>query len=329
MSAGQARRSATLAVVSRRPRLRTVSTTALAVVLAVALVAALDLAVLVHRVPTVAGRLPGTDRGSTTLLLASDSRDRLPADQRSRYADSHQATGERADLVLLLRRDADGATRLYSVPRDLYVGSQRHRPHRLGLALEDGPGAVADSLCRDLGVGVDHVLVADMAGVQDLVAATGPVRVRTGAPLRDRKSGLDLPQPGVHQLDGAGALALVRSRHPEVLVGGRWVPDPASDPTRTTHAEQVLRQVADHLDDPVTVQRAAWSVGPTLRRDDGLAPAGLVRLGRDLRSALTRPVEVVPARASGTDVPFAFVTDATTRALAPLRSRSCTGGGVG
>ena len=295
--------------------------------LAVALAVAVDLAVLVHRVPAVPGRLPGTDEGSTTLLLASDSRDRLPAGQRSRYADTHQPTGERADLVLLLRRDADGTTRLYSVPRDLYVGSQRDRPHRLGLALEDGPGAVVDSLCQDLGVGVDHVLVADMAGVQDLVDATGPVRVRTRAPLRDRKSGLDLPRAGVHELDGAGALAWVRSRHPEVLVDGRWVPDPASDPTRTTHAAQVLRQVADHLDDPVTVQRVAWSAGPTLRRDDGLDPAGLVRLGQDLRTAVRSPVLTVPARASGTDVPFAFVTEATTRALAPLRTRSCSGAG--
>ena len=311
----------------RQARLRAVATTVLATVLVAALAVAVDLAVVVHRVPTVPARLAGTDRGSITLLLASDSRDRLPAAQRSRYADSHQPTGERADLVLLLHRDADGATRLYSVPRDLYVGSERHRPHRLGLALEDGPAAVADSLCHDLGVGVDHVLVADMAGVQELVAATGPVRVRTGKPLRDRKAGLELPRPGVHELDGAGALAWVRSRHPEVLVGGRWLPDPTSDPTRTTHAEDVLRQVADRLDDPVTVQRAAWSVGPTLRRDGGLGPADLARLGRDLRSALTHPVVTVPARTSGTDVPFAFVTDATTRALAPLRSRSCTGGG--
>ncbi|HET8768636.1 MAG TPA: hypothetical protein VFM86_15025, partial [Pedococcus sp.] len=111
------------------------------------------------------------------------------------------------------------------------------------------------------------------------------------------------------------------------LVGGRWVPDPASDPTRTTHAAQVLRQVADHLDDPVAVQRAAWSAGPTLRRDDGLDPAGLVRLGQDLRTAVRSPVVTVPVRASGTDVPFAFVIEETTRALAPLRTRSCSGAG--
>lgn len=289
---------------------------------------AVDVAVLLHRVPTFPGRLPGTDRGSTTLLLASDSRGRLPAAQRSRYADPQQATGERADLVLLLRRDADGSTRLYSVPRDLYVGEQRHRPHRLGLALEGGPAAVADSLCRDLGVGVDHVLVADMAGAQDLVDATGPVRIRTQVPMRDRGSGLDLPRPGVHELDGEEALAWVRSRHPEVQLGGRWVPDPASDPTRTTHAEQVLRQVADRIDDPLTVQRVAWSVGPTLRRDEGLDLTALVRLGRDLRTATAGPVVTVPGAASGTDVPFTFVTAATTRALAPLQSRSCTGAGT-
>ncbi|MFC8504730.1 LCP family protein [Pedococcus sp. NPDC057267] len=312
----------------RPPRLRAVSTTALAVVLVAAVAVVVDAAVLVHRVPTFPGRLPGTDRGSTTLLLASDSRSRLPAGQRSRYADPLQSTGERADLVLLLRREPDGTTRLYSLPRDLYVGAQRHRPHRLGLALEEGPTGVADSLCLDLGVGVDHVLVADMAGAQDLVDATGRVRVRTQLPMRDLGSGLDLPRPGVHELDGEEALAWVRSRHPEVQVGGRWVPDPASDPTRTAHAEQVLSQVAGRIDSPVTLQRVAWSVGPTLRRDEGLDAAGLVRLGRDLRQAVGSPVVTVPGAASGTDVPFTFVTPATMRALAPLQSSSCSAAGT-
>src|SRR5699024_400742 len=102
-------------------------------------------------------------------------------------------------------------------PRDLYVGRGRGTPHRLGLALEDGPQAMVDSLCRDVGVGVDHVLVVDMDAVVALVDATGPVVVRTDAPMRDAHARLDLPTAGEHRLDGHGALAWVRTRSAEEL----------------------------------------------------------------------------------------------------------------
>jgi hypothetical protein len=102
------------------------------------------------------------------------------------------------------------------------------------------------------------------------------------------------------------------------------VPDATSDPTRTSHAVEVLTQLRAHLDDPVSVQRAAWEVGPRLRRDTGLGAAELLRLGNALGAATqANRLVSVPARLSGTEVPFAFVTPETERALRPLRSRSC------
>ena len=273
---------------------------------------------------------PGSDDGTTYLLAASDSRDRLAAADRARYADRHQPSGERADLVLLLRRDAAGRSTLYSLPRDLYVGQRRGAPHRLGLALQDGPQALVDSLCQDLGVGVDHVLVVDMGALVELVDATGGVRVRVDRPTRDVRARLDLPTAGVHHLDGRGALAWVRSRSPEVLVDGQWTSDTTADPTRTAHAKEVLAQVVGQLDDPVAVHRTAWSVGPRLRRDDDLGSLRLVALAGSLRDALGTGAEVtVPARVRGTTVPFAFVTAETTRVLQPLVSSHCTGDTTG
>lgn len=283
-----------------------------------------DAVVLTRRIPEVEVSAPGSQQGTTYLLAASDSRDRLPAADRARYADRHQSEGERADQVLLLRKDTGGRSTLYSIPRDLYVGQQRGAPHRLGLALQDGPQALVDSLCRDLGVGVDHVVVVDMAAVVRLVDLTGGVTVHVDRPTRDVRARLDLTGAGDHHLDGQGALAWVRSRSPEVRVDGRWVPDTTSDPTRSAHAREVLQQVAEGLDDPWTVQRAAWSVGPRLRRDAGLGPVQTVALVRSLRAAVGEGREVtVPARLRTTGVPFAFVTPATTRALEPLRTRTC------
>ena len=77
------------------------------------------------------------------------------------------------------------------------------------------------------------------------------------------------------------------------------------------------------LDDPLTVQRALWTAGPSLRRDTGLGLPQLVALARDLREAASAGVVTVPSRFTNTLVPFAFVTDETTAALQPLRSRAC------
>jgi LCP family protein required for cell wall assembly len=294
------------------------------VVLAVGALVVGDALLLAHRVPVVAVSAPGSGEGTSYLLLASDSRERLTAADRARYRDRNQPSGERADLVLVLRVPAAGRPTVYSLPRDLYVGQQRDRPHRLGLALQDGPQAIVDSLCTDVGVGVDHVLIADMDALVGLVDTSGPVTVRTTGPVRDRQAALSLDKAGLHRLDGREALAWVRSRHPEVFVAGRWVPDASSDPTRTRNAVEVLTQVRAHLDDPVSVQRAAWESGPRLRRDSGLGVAELLRLGDALSSATTaNRLVAVPARLSGTEVPFAFVTPETEQVLGPLRSQRC------
>jgi LCP family protein required for cell wall assembly len=312
----------------RRPRAhsraRRATLAALGVVALVVVAGAADAAVVVGRMPQVAVRAPGSDDGTTWLVLGSDSRDRLTTSSKDLYADRAQSRGERADLVLLLRRDGSGRATLYSVPRDLYVGTERDRPHRLGLALQDGPQGVVDSLCQDLGIGVDHVVVADMDALVSAVDAVGGVTVRTQRPIRDRRARLDLPTPGEQRLDGRAALAWVRSRHPEQLVDGRWVPDPAADPSRSDHAEQVLGQVAAALDDPLTIQRVAWDAGPRVRRDDDLGPVGLARFGAALSEAVgARRTVTVPARYTTTAVPFAFPTDQTRATLEPLTSDSC------
>jgi len=307
-----------------RPRARRAALAALGVVALVAVAGAVDTAVVVGRMPTVDVRAPGSDDGTTWLILGSDSRVRLTTSSKDLYADRAQSEGERADLVLLLRKASDGRATLYSVPRDLYVGTQRDRPHRLGLSLQDGPQGVLDSLCQDLGIGVDHVLVADMDALVAAVDAVGGVTIRTDRPLRDRRARLDLPTAGEHRLDGREALAWVRSRHPETLVDGKWTPDTSADPSRSAHTQQVLAQVAGALDDPVTVQRVAWQAGPRVRRDDDLGPAGLARLASALSDAVgDRRTVTVPARYTTTAVPFAFVTDETRAALEPLTTASC------
>lgn len=311
---------------TRRDGLRRAGLAALVAAGVVVAAVAADAAVLVHRMPTVAVDPSGSGDGTAYLLLASDSRERLTGADRQRYADAAQAEGERADLVLLLRRTAAGRAELLSIPRDLYVGAGGDHPHRLGLALEGGAQAMVDSLCGNLGVGVDHVAVLDFRGLVDLVDAAGGVTVKTAGPLRDRRARLALDSAGVHHLDGSQALAWVRSRHPEVLVDGRWRRPADADPTRTRHAVEVLGQAADRLDSPLTVQRALWRAGPRVRRDDGLGPRGLAALALGLRSALeSGRVSTVPVELTETEVPVAFPTSETDEALEPFRTPGCDG----
>lgn len=312
-------------ITAPRSRARRVVAVLTVVVLAVVGGLLADALVMVHRIPTIAVRVPTSGGSPVFLLLASDSRQRLEGADRQRYADPVQAEGERADLIYLLRTGGPGAPALVSVPRDLFVGSLQHDPHRLGMSLQQGPQAMVDTLCRDLGVGVDHVVVADFRGLIDAVDAAGGVSVTTSGPIRDLGSGLSLLAAGTHHLDGAQALAWVRSRHPEVRRAGAWVPDPSADPTRSSHATQVLGQLAAAAADPVTAQRMALSAAPRLRRDEGSSLAVLAGLLWALHEAAgAGHVATVPARFAPTEVPVAFMDRRTQAALAPFRSATCT-----
>ncbi|QGN57771.1 hypothetical protein GKE56_07660 [Nostocoides sp. HKS02] len=312
---------------SRAVRLAAVGSL-LALVVVVALLT--DALVVVQRIPTIAVHVPTSDGSQVYLLLASDSRQRLEGADRQRYADPVQAQGERADLIYLLRTGGHGGAALLSVPRDLYVGTHDHDPHRVGMTLQLGPQAMVDSMCRDLGVGVDHVVIADFVGLIDAVDAAGGITVTTEGPVRDLGSGLNLPTAGSHHLGGAQALAWVRSRHPEVRRAGRWVPDAAADPTRSSHASQVMRQLADAVANPLTAQQMAWSAAPRLRRDSGSSLVTLTGLLWGLHQATAAGrVGTVPARFSPTEVPVAFMDARSRAALAPFLSSTCSRGRLG
>lgn len=307
-------------------RLATVVRAAAVLVVVAVVVGAVYSMVAVRRIAPVAVDLPGSDDGRTYLLVGSDSRERVSQARRKEYADRKQAQGERADLLLVLRAPGSGPATVVSVPRDLYVGREAGRPHRIGLSLQDGVQQLVSSLCRDVGVGVDHVLLVDFDGLIDLVDAVGGVSVTTRAPTRDARARLSLAGPGRQPLDGRAALAWVRSRHPELKVGTRWVADPMADPTRTSHAADVIEQVAGKASrNPLALHRSIWAVGSHLRRDEGLGAFGLAHLAWNLRAATAEGrVGTLPARYSGTEVPFAFPTADTDTALAPYRSKGCS-----
>lgn len=254
-----------------RPRRRWLVLGALGAVLLLILVFA---ATRVHVVTLPAhGRADGAE-GTVFLLIGTDAG--IP-----RPAGDIQETGTRADVVVLVHV-RDGDARAVVVPRDLVVTDAGGAPLRLALAMQEGAPAVADGLCRGLGVTVDHLVAVDATGFPATVDALGGLRLDIPHPVRDPAAGLELRTTGVQLLDGAQALALVRSRHPEYLVDGEWmrVSDEEGARIRAASTADVAAALSAAVRDAdgLAVAGAAWQGSRGLTVSWGTTPWGLQEL---------------------------------------------------
>jgi LCP family protein required for cell wall assembly len=188
------------------------------------------------------------------LLVGSDSRSFVTSqgDAQS-FGDPAVDPGERADTLVLVRLDpiARRVTTL-SIPRDLFVdvpgcGTEKiNRAFDSQLVCGSQPGGtqlLVDTITRDLGVPVNHVIEVQFPQFAALVEQLGGLRINFPAPTRDLYTGLDAAT-GCTTLSGSQALAFVRSRHYDVSVDGQWLEDPTSDLGRMTRQQLALRQLA-------------------------------------------------------------------------------------
>ncbi|MEU2350901.1 LCP family protein [Modestobacter sp. NPDC049651] len=284
----------------------------LALLLAVALGA--DAALVAGRIDRIAVD-PRPGPGTTWVVVGLDSRADLPAGTSSaQFGTTDQVPGERADVVLVVHRSGSGATTAFSVPRDLTIGGGG-RPRRLALTWLDGPQATVDALCR-LGIPTDHLATVDLAGFAAVVDAVGGVEVDVPEPVRDPGASLLLPRAGRQRVDGATALAMVRSRHPQHLVDGQWA-DAVVDPDgRADEAGTVLSAVAQagraSLRSPLRLQRLAWAGAGAVTVDEGTSLTDLAGLARtDLAG-----VPVLPVGEPVNSTLMRLPTDATREAVA-------------
>jgi LCP family protein required for cell wall assembly len=275
----------------------------------------------------IAGRVdraplePRPGPGTTWVVIGLDSRAELPeGTTAAQFGSAEQVPGARADVVIVVHRSADGTTAL-SVPRDLVVGSGRD-VDRLALRWLHGPQTVVDDLCR-LGIPTDHLVTVDLRGFAAVVDAAGGLDIDVPEPVRDPAAGLELDTAGRLHVDGLTALALVRSRHPEHLVEGQWVPAPVDPNGRAAAAGTVLSAlVAAARPDPLhplRLQRIAWAGAGALTVDEGTSTVDLVGL-----SALQiADVPVLPVGDPRGPSLARFATSATKEAVAAA-GMSCT-----
>jgi LCP family protein required for cell wall assembly len=192
-------------------------------------------------------------RGEPTnvLMIGVDSRANLSRAELERIA-TKDTGGKLTDTIMVLQM-AKGRDRpvLLSIPRDLRVEQPGADQKINAMYARGGPGLLVETVQQVTGLPIHHVVEIDLAGFLKVVDTLGGVTLcnDTGRRLVDPKANLRM-DPGCHELDGAEALAFVRSRA-----------GPTGDFGRIERQQQFMRAI---------VKKAA-------------SPASLVNVPRSLR----------------------------------------------
>jgi LCP family protein required for cell wall assembly len=185
--------------------------------------------------PSLAGG-PGPE---TYLIVGSDSRENLPDDLDGRFGDFG---GQRAD-VIILAQVSGGTVQMLSLPRDLKVDIPGRGTDRINAAFAFGGGdLLADTIQQDLGIPISRYMEVEFGGFAEIVDSVGGVELTFDHPTRDIKSGLEV-DAGTQMVDGATALAYVRSRSTEELRDGDWRDADGGDIARTGRQREVLEGI--------------------------------------------------------------------------------------
>ena len=201
---------------------------------------------------------PCIDDVCNYLLLGSDSRAGLTAEERDQFGTDEQIGGEnRADTIMLVHTDpALEKAIILSFPRDLAVQIPGHGEDKINASFEGGvegggPALVAATVHKLTGLKINHALYVDLAGFQGIVDTLKGVEMCIPAEnvntpdgrIVDELTALDV-KPGCQRLPGDQALAYVRTRHLRCDAA-------APDFYRIARQQQFLRAVINKLLQPV------------------------------------------------------------------------------
>lgn len=232
------------------------------------------------------------------LIVGSDSRENLPDDLEGSFGDF---AGSRAD-VIILAQVTGGRRQLLSLPRDLKVDIPGEGTNRINAAYAiGGPDLLVETVAAATGIRANHYLEVEFGGFAAIVDALGGIELNFPYPARDQKSGLLVEEAGTQTVDGATALAYVRSRSYEELRDGEWVSGDGGDIARTARQREVLLQIMEKgssagglLRSPLVMASAASH----LRADSSTSVFTLLRTGLGMRTASTTESVSLPVRNS-------------------------------
>lgn len=158
---------------------------------------------------------PAAGRGTNWLLVGSDSRQGLTAEQQQDLATGGDIGSGRTDTILLIHvpgLGSSGPVTIVSIPRDSYVSIPGHGQDKINAAFAMGGGPLlTQTLEQATGLRLDHYAEIGFSGFAGLVDALGGVTGCPAEPVTDPLAGIDL-LAGCQQLDGRHALGYVRTR---------------------------------------------------------------------------------------------------------------------
>jgi LCP family protein required for cell wall assembly len=158
---------------------------------------------------------PAAGRGTNWLLVGSDSRQGLSAEQQQALATGGDIGNGRTDTILLIHVPAWGSNThatAVSIPRDSYVPIPGNGKDKINAAFAiGGAPLLTQTVERATGLRLDHYAEVGFGGFAGLVDALGGVNLCLTESINDPLAGIDLPA-GCQELDGRNALGYVRSR---------------------------------------------------------------------------------------------------------------------
>jgi len=246
----------------------------------------------IHARHLVAQPPPG--RPFDILLVGSDSRAFVDNSAEAKaFGTQAQAGGQRSDVTMVARIvPATRQVYVLSIPRDLWVDIPGDMPdisgmNRINAAFDGGPDLLIETIEHDLGIPVNHYAAVDFAGFQGMVDALGGITMSFPDPVKDAYSGLVVTRTGCQTVDGAEALALVRSRHLYYDQGGVWQYDGLSDFSRIQRQDAFFRAVLAKanasLADPLAMNDFIGAAVKNLTIDDTMSEGDLLHLATIFR----------------------------------------------
>ena len=276
-----------------------------------------------HRIPALTdyAERPAASKGTTWLLVGSDSRQGLTSEQQAELATGGDIGNGRTDTILLVHVPRIGSSTpatMVSIPRDSYVSVPGDGEDKINAAFAlGGAQLLAQTIEEATGLRLDHYGEVGFGGFAELVDAVGGVTMCPTEPMSDPLAGIELPA-GCQRLNGRTALGYVRTRA-----------TPRADLDRMLNQRQFMSALLHRaatpavLANPLRWSPMAHAATDALTVDQDAHIWDLARLGWSLRgSPITTTVPISDFTGSNSGSVVVWNDDAAKRLFEALASDS-------
>ncbi len=161
------------------------------------------------------GNRPAEGKGTNVLLVGSDSRAGLSAEQGRELGTGGSSVSEgsqRTDSIMVLHMPDSGKPTLVSFPRDSWVAIPGHGEGKINSSFAiGGPKLLTQTIEQASGLHIDNYMEIGFGGFAGVVDSVGGVRMCLKQDVNDKNAHINLKK-GCQVLGGKDALGYVRSR---------------------------------------------------------------------------------------------------------------------